>query len=94
MDGCPNGPKVWSLVCRALERKYKEKNRIPSAQLKIRKKKTQPVTNFRALEEEKQSRHVAVRAAERKALTSGPGNSEDFFRYKEERKTVIAGNVL
>lgn len=38
VDGCPNGPRVWSLVFRALERKYKEKNRIPSAQLKIREK--------------------------------------------------------
>lgn len=46
------------------------------------------------MEEEKLSRRVAVRAAERKALTPGPGNSEDFFRYKEERKAVIAGNVL
>lgn len=86
-------PESGVLFAGLLKGSIKKKSN-PKCSAEDKKKKPQPVTNFRALEEEKQSRHVAVRAAERKALTSGPGNSEDFFRYKEERKTVIAGNVL
>lgn len=87
-------PESGVLFAGLLKGSRKKKKSNPKCSAEDRKKKPQPVTNFRALEEEKQSRRVAVRAAERKALTSGPGNSEDFFRYKEERKTVIAGNVL